>query len=313
MRRIFPEDYVSLPRHQLRSGKASLRDGRGDDLKGFCQRNFGTADASGLANLYELLYANGSHLRLPLKAFAEIIGQPKKGVLRGAPRHSTVSISTWGLRTEYPEMHLVRDLATAFNSATNLGEQIHEFEGIPVSKAKEIPTRSQIAGLQTHASYNRRMCVLACFNLIEAYVNGVAWDYVESHDISGLSRNRQDLLASGQASILDKIVKIPEIVTGKTPGPLAQDQDPLKTFRDTVKPFRDSIVHASPFSAPARFGGYDKLSRIYELTLDTVRTTVTLTIDIIGLIHRFIGQEGQLPEWFPTRASDGRFEIENLF
>ena len=242
MHPIFPEDYRSLPRRNLQSGKASLRDGRAEEVEEFCKRNFGTTNVRRLAGLYERLYENASQLRLPLKEFADLIGQPQEGVLRGAPRHATIAISPWGLQTEFPEMHLLRDMAIAYNSAFRLDAEIKQHEGISWSKAKQDENRKHIAHLRTQAAFYRRMCVLACFNLVEAYINGVAWDFTESHDISGLSKNKQDVLTSGQASILDKVVKIPEIVTGKSPGPLAQDEDPLKTFKEIIKPFRDSIV-----------------------------------------------------------------------
>jgi hypothetical protein len=313
MRRIFPEDYRLLPRRNLRSGKASLRDGRAEELEGFCERNFGTTNFHRLAGLYERLYEHDSQLRLPLREFAELIGQPHEGVLRGAPRHSTIAISPWGLQTEYPEMHLVRDMAVALNSALALDAEIKQHEGSPWATAKRDEVRKHIiADLQTRAAFHRRMCVLSCFNLIEAYINGIAWDFTQSHDISSLSKNKQDVLTSGQASILDKVVKIPEIVTGLIPGPLSPDTDPLKTFKETIKPFRDSIVHASPFSAQARFGGYDKLSRVYELTLQTARNTVDFTVDIIGRIHRFLGSNGNAPKWLPQRGTDGRFDLEKL-
>jgi len=312
MRRIFPDDYHSLPRRNLRSGKVSLRDGRTEELEGFCERNFGTTDMRRLAGLYERLYENDSQLRLPLKEFATLIGQPQEGILRGAPRHSTIAISPWGLQTEYPELHLVRDMAVAFNSAVTLDAEIKEHQGTSWSEAKQDEARKHIADLHTRDAFHRRMCVLSCFNLIEAYINGVAWDFTESHDISGLSKNKQDVLTSGQTSILDKVVKIPEIVTGKSPGPLTQDKDPLKTFKEIIKPFRDSIVHASPFSAPARFGGYDKLSKVYELTLQTARSTIDLTVDIIGRIHRFLGGNGNFPQWLPPRGADGKFEVGKL-
>jgi hypothetical protein len=312
MRRIAPEVYHSKPRRQLRSGVASLRDGKTVQLAAWCEENFGTKNFHRLAGLYERLYENKSHLRLPLKEFASLIGQPQEGVLRGAPRHSTIAISPWGLQTEYPEMHLVRDMAVAFNTAVTLDAEIKQHEGTSWAKAKQAEVRQNIADLRTRAAFHRRMCVLSCFNLIGAYINGVAWDFTESHDISGLSKNKQDVLTSGQASILDKVVKIPEIVTGKSPGPLTQDNEPLKTFKEIIKPFRDSIVHASPFSAPARFGGYDKLSKVYELTLQTARGTVDLTVDIIGRIHRFLAGDGNSPQWIPPRSTDGKFEVEKL-
>jgi hypothetical protein len=311
MRRIFHEDYRSLPRRNLRSGKESLRDGRVGELEGFCKKNFGTTDVANLATLYERLYEHDSHLRLPLTEFAALIGQPKEGVLRGAPSHATVAISPWGLQTEYPELHLVRDMAVAFNSAISLDAEIKQHEGTPWAMAKQDEVRKHLADLLTQSAFHRRMCVISCFNLIEAYINGVAWDFTESHDVSSLSQAKQDVLTSGQASILEKVVKIPEIVTGMSPGPLSKDKEPLKTFREIIKPFRDSIVHASPFSAPARFGGYDKLSKVYELSLQTTSSTVDLTVDIIERIHRFV-TNGASPQWLPGRCADGKFEIEKL-
>src|SRR5437867_458094 len=77
-----------------------------------------------LAGLYEQLYEHGSQVRLTLREFAALIGQPKEEVLCGAPRHATVAISPWGLHTEYPEMHLVRDMAVAFKSAVTLDAEI---------------------------------------------------------------------------------------------------------------------------------------------------------------------------------------------
>lgn len=112
-------------------------------------------------------------------------------------------------------------------------------------------------------------------------------------------------------AFLKKVVKIPEIVTGMSPGPLAKDKEPLKTFREIIKPFRDSIVHASPFSAPASFGGYDKLSKVYELSLQTTSNTVDLAVNIIERIHRFV-TSGSSPQWLPSRGADGKFEIDKL-
>ena len=313
LRSIFPADYYSEPRRSLRSGVASLRDGRTDEIERFCETNFGTRDVRKLAGLYEPLFQHGSCLRLPLKEFAVLVGQPQDGVLRGAPRHSTIVISSWGLQTEYPEMHLVRDMAFAFNSALSLDTEIRRHEGTSWTRAKQDEVRKQIADSLTRAALYRRMCVLSCFNLIEAYINGVAWDFAESHDISSLSKSKQDVLKSGQSSLLNKVVTVPEIVTGQSHGPLTLDKDPLKTLKDIIKPFRDSIVHASPFSAPDRFGGYDKLSRVYELTLETTRSAVDLTVDVIRRIYRFLGGDGDGPLWLPPRDTDGRFDEKRLY
>jgi hypothetical protein len=289
-----------------------LGDGRAEELAAFCQRNFGTNQCDRLAGLYERLYIHGSDIRLPLKEFATLIGQPEGRVLRGAPRHCTICISPWGLQTEYPEMHLMRDIGIALNAAIALDDEIKQHNPTPWAKAKQAATRKVVADLQSRAAFHRRMCVLSCFNLVEAYINGLAWGFTESHDLSALSKNKQDLLTSGQASILEKVVKIPEIVAGKSPGPLSQDNAPLKTFKEIIKPFRDSIVHASPFSAPTRYGGYDKLSKVYELTLETTRETADLTIEIIGHVHQFVGGKGDALEWIPPRGTDGKFDMAKV-
>ena len=135
------------------------------------------------------------------------------------------------------------------------------------------------------------------------------WKFLYNQDISILSKNKQKILTEAQQSILDKLVKIPPIVTNKSPGPLEQSLDPLKTFKETIKPFRDSIVHASPFAAPERFGGYEKLSKIYELNSETVKQAVNITLDIIGKIHKFIGGNDFLPQWIPSQRDDRTFKI----
>lgn len=310
MRPIFPEDYQSLPRRNLRSGKQSLRDGRQDELKDFCRDNFGTSDFKRLSALYERLYENSSRLRLPLQEFAEIVGQPPSDVLRGAPRHSTIALSPWGLQTEYPEMHLARDLGLAYNDALDSHQDSKQHDGVSWKRAKGQATRDVLAAALRRGKYSMRMCLLSCFNLVEAYINGVAWEYVQTVGTTGLSKRQEDLLTKGQASLLDKLIKVPAIVKDQDSGPLSKDQDPLAKFRDLVKPYRDSVVHASPFSALERFGGYDKLQRVYELEIATATTAVELTLTIISSIHEFLGAGKGLPFWLPSRDSDGRFIME---
>lgn len=200
-------------------------------------------------------------------------------------------------------MHLARDLALSYNDALDAEDVRRRHGTVSWRKAKEEEFRRPLAAALRRGKFSMRMCLLSCFNLTEAFISGVAWEFVQSGGVAGLPKNQQDLLTKGQASLLDKLAKVPAIVKGRDPGPLTKDQDPLSTFRDVVKPFRDSIVHASPFSAPERFGGYDKLERVYELEMPTVTTAVDLTLEIIGSIHEFIGNGSGLPAWMPSRGA----------
>jgi len=203
-------------------------------------------------------------------------------------------------------------LAVSFNEMVEIEEhRLTSYRTRTWRDRKEQKTRIEIADLIRRSEANQRACVLSCFNLVEAYINGLAWDYVQTHDISGLSKDNRNVLAESErpVNIIDKLVKIPRLVAGRDTGPLHQTRDPLRSFVEVIKPYRDAIVHASPFAAPEKFGGYDKLSKIYELNLSTVRRAVDITIAVIGEIHRFIGGNGNLPVWVLPRKDDGTFVI----
>ena len=81
----------------------------------------------------------------------------------------------------------------------------------------------------------------------------------------------------------------------------------LNAFLDVIKPFRDSLVHPSPFSAPEKFGGYDKLRLLYRIDFDTGLLTANLLVLLVELIHSHIYIEvDNLPEWF----TDLKQEVE---
>ncbi|MFQ5671448.1 MAG: hypothetical protein ACE5G9_00005, partial [Nitrospinales bacterium] len=132
----------------------------------------------------------------------------------------------------------------------------------------------------------------------EAYLNGIAWEYVSQNtSLDGLSKNEQNLIRdSSQVSLRKKIIKYPEIISGK---PLWDDDEPdVKKFLETMKPFRDSLVHPSPFSVTEKFGGYDKLKIIYRLDLKEAKETAKMVFKLISKIHFHIkGENAEIPKW----------------
>jgi len=58
-------------------------------------------------------------------------------------------------------------------------------------------------------------------------------------------------------------------------------------------------MHPSPFSAPEKFGGYDKLEKIYNLDLKAVSKTVEGVIEIIEKIESMKGKAAPIPIWLP--------------
>ncbi len=306
MRRIVVDDYSELPRRNLKAGQRDVKTRR-KEVDDFCRQNFVGASLKKLAAFYQVVYDHGSPFRLPLTDFVSRVGEPRDGRLKGAPLHSTVCISPWGLQTEFPEMHLGQDLAVAYNSALDLNRQIGNLEGQRLGWSETKKRKSEIAALFSEKKYHMRTCLICCFNLLEAYINGLAWEYRQREDVTHLSNSQKKMLEGDQTSILKKLVEVPKIVAGTEKAPLSTGQPPLADLRDLVKPFRDSIVHASPYSAPEQFGGYDKLSKVYSLEFETVEAAVGLSLGIIGIIHRFAGGEGESPQWLPKREEDGRF------
>jgi len=136
------EDYALKPRRELKAEVTALRQSLQAELHKFCQRNFVGVNPENLADLYEDIVAHGSQYRLPLSEFIERVGQPRPGVLKGAPAHATVHLSPWGLQTEYPEMHLARDLALAYNDALDAHRDSQRHDGVSWKRAKEQETRA---------------------------------------------------------------------------------------------------------------------------------------------------------------------------
>lgn len=180
--------------------------------------------------------------------------------------------------------------------------ELKKYDGMEQRKVQQ--SRDKIKILLREQGFAVRSLVIGCFNLMEAYLNGLAWDFVQVHGTDGLSNRRRGLLDdSASVSIRDKLLKYPEAITGRR---LWQPPDSyLNDFLDTVKPFRDSLVHPSPFSAPGKFGGHDKLRLFYRIDHDTAIMTVRLLVNLIAKIHAHVFQgHRNSPRWLEEIASE---------
>jgi len=129
--------------------------------------------------------------------------------------------------------------------------------------------------------------------------------YVQKNGIEHLSAKRQKEIKDTKLS--RKLRIYPEIISGRK---FEIDNDEtISGFVETLKPYRDSLVHASPFSVPERFGGHDKLRLFYRVDYDTAIATAESLVYIIRRIHEHIDQDNSsLPIW----AQDLETEIESI-
>lgn len=286
-------DLNTLPRRQLKSGKADVKRRLSTELEKFCKKNFKGMTQRRLSDMYEEIKAFRG-LEMPLLEFERRFAPIHEDVLKGDPAHLTVSISLWGLQFRIPEADLAKDIMEAVDLAANAQEQLRQFEASP--HAELLRNQTKIASLVRKKMFASRSGVITCFNLMEAYLNGIAWDYLRTADTTGLSNRTLKLLEdSSTASIREKLHKYPEIIAGTSPW--SMDDADLAQFLDVVKPFRDSLVHPSPFTAPEKFGGYDKLRLLYRTDKETTDLAASSTAKLVLKIHKHIRPGKPLPSW----------------
>jgi hypothetical protein len=289
------EDLESLPRRMLKSGKADVKKRLSKEIQQFCNKNFLQMDQNKLSSLFIKIKSNIG-LEMPLEDFEREFAKINPKIIHGHPRHSTVVFSLWGLQFQFPEDHLAKDVIEALSLTRQATKALDKYKEFSHSTAKE--KRDDISILERKKLFAARMCLLSCFNLVEAFINGLAWDFSqEPSKMALLSEKKKKLIRD--VSIRDKLLKYPEIIVGR---PLWKEHDePLNSFLLHVKPFRDSLVHPSPFNAPEKFGGYDKLQYLYRIDSNKAEETASITKELIKkLIEHIYGQTTVKPAWFKS-------------
>jgi len=288
-------NFMSLPRRNLKAGSRDVKRNLSKKIKNFHKKNFSNYTDDKTYPLWSEIEKKEG-LYLPLKDFESKFFSFQEAVVKDIPRHSTVAISLWGLHFEFPEDQFSKDIVQSLKFAKTTEKQLEKFKAYTHPRLKK--EEDQLVELLREHGFACRSCFLACFYFIEAYLNGIAWEWVgKQSDLKKLSKKKQSMiLDTNQVALKNKITKYPEIITGK---PLWADDDPiLYTFLSDLKPFRDSLVHPSPFSVPEKFGGYDKLAKCYDLKLKETKQMVNITYGLISKIHQHIkGTEAPTPSW----------------
>ena len=274
-------DLSSLPRKQIKAGYADVRKRLTKEIRSFCERNFVDMTLDKLSLLFEDIKTYRG-IEVPLRNFEDEYSSINPTVRKGLPEHATVDISLWGLQFRYPEDDLAKDIVEGLKLARQAQAKLDPYQGLPHTELERV--RGTIASLIRRKLYTSRTCILSCFNLVEAYLNGLAWAFCQTGRQKSLSKRKQNMIIdTGRTTIRNKIIKYPEIISGKI---LWHEEDePVESFLNVVKPFRDSLVHPSPFSVPEQFGGYDKLKTLYSIDVGTAEFASKVSCQIIVKIH----------------------------
>lgn len=285
-------DLQTLPRRNRKAAKSDVNKRLSKEIKRFCSNNFIGMNEDKLAELYDMIRDHRG-LEIPLNDFATQYAEIKSEVLKGIPQHCTVSISLWGLQFRFPEQFLSNDIIQAIKQMRDADERLKPFR---MKAHRELRnSKASISQLLQVLDWCSRVCLLSCFNLVESYLNGMAWAFAkDATKFSRLSVRQQKLLQDGQ--IKEKLLKYPEIIGGI---PLWDEHHELvRAFLQNIKPFRDSLVHASPFSAPERFGGRDKLEYLYRIDATKAQEAASVaSMILLSLFKHIHGPEASSPEW----------------
>lgn len=168
-------DLEGLPRSTLKVGQYDVKRRVSKNIKKFCDANFYGMTEEILNELFEDIKSLRG-LEIPLNDFQEKYARIKPRTLAGIPPHSTVRISLWGLRFEYPEHHLADDISCALANAIKYDKYLNAWKQKQHFDLRN--KESEIAHNIRLKKYHSRMTLMSCFNLVEAYFNSLAWDFL---------------------------------------------------------------------------------------------------------------------------------------
>ncbi|MDH5559842.1 MAG: hypothetical protein OEY59_03215 [Deltaproteobacteria bacterium] len=282
--------HENLSRRQWKSGAKDVKRRLSAEIKKFCSQNFEGMSIEHLSELFEEIKAK-RRLELPVHEFESKYAKIKGRVISGNPAHSTIVFSLWGLQFKSPEDHLAKDVIQAISSLLEAEEFLGNFNKKQHAQIKN--EKEKIADYISKSSFSARMAIIVCSSLVEAFLNGLSWEFCRTtENLAELSNNKKKLLKDG--SFREKLQKYPEIFTGR---PLSEkDSETVETFLAEVKPYRDSLMHPSPFIGDEKYGGQDKTMNFYAIDSKLAFSTVSKTILLIAMIYSHINMNHQ--KWF---------------
>jgi len=193
-----------------------------------------------------------------------------------------------GAGIRHPEYHLASDMALLYNLFLDSEQLGTHFE---------------------HSQSLGRNVILTCFNLLEAFITGLAATFVWENPNAPRDAIQQlkGFGADGRYLNLrldEKFEGYPALIAGKSGWSI--NQPPFEDLFARVKSQRNAMTHPSMPFQPADKARIQNESRFHDITLDGVREIVGLTGDAICRVWQFVHGKPK-PSWLRLRQEDGRF------
>ncbi|MGO9864149.1 MAG: hypothetical protein ACLPLR_11115 [Terriglobales bacterium] len=206
------------------------------------------------------------------------------------------------------EATLYEDMALAYNAAKEIEPAV-------------TGTRSATADLDSkkHAMH-MRTAVLSAFYFVEAYLNGIAFDFYYRNEQKLSMEEKEQLLewnfGKNQRSFVSferTILNYPKIIMRKKHPPLTTtNSKELKVLMGDAKEFRDSIVHQSPKTDDV-LKTPEKVVWMMSLRMGHVTEVVDAAVGFVRELNALLGKEGIPLDWLCSRDQEaGTFPPESF-
>ena len=200
-----------------------------------------------------------------------------------------------------PEASLYEDMCVAYNGAVRCGELASAMEvPVPAPKLRDCFLRT---------------AVLSAFYFVEAYLNGVAFDYQSRHANNISPQDTRLLLEWDQQAnrekwitLKEKIQAYPKIILGLQHPPLTEtNSEEMKLLISTAKEVRDAIVHQAPRPNPLTKEVGPKVKSFMHLRSGDTTEIVDAAISLVQRLNEILGQNGIMLDWLVGRDATGKF------
>jgi hypothetical protein len=271
-----------------------------------------SAPVSTLLTLLEEMEAAppGQSTLIPLYMWGRLFKDgkyPFKG-MDNWPVHARIALDASGLlysRSRHPEVYLLEatmfeDMASVFNIAK------HEYETAKSSTADKRILKRQSALC--------RSAIIAAIHFVESYVNGIAVDYVVTHESVIDPDNKSKLLdwdfvqnRPRYLSLRDKILRYQSIILQVRHAPLQETNSPeIKIIIEKAKLIRDSIAHPSPAIDPKTMDA-EKERAVLGVNFIQTESVIDAAVTLVRRLEDTVyGNQKQL-FWLYDRNEEGVF------
>lgn len=238
----------------------------------FISNNFDSCGYDELARLCDAV-KSGSGLYLRLDEFEKRFFPLAERVKRQFPFYAHVSISTYGLKFEFPEHHFLRDIETSLPELLDTRSRMIPFMR-PDDNTKH--KSDLVAGLVARERFLSRSIVSATFSLVEAFLSGLFFTAVHTRSFGYIRCDDEFFKYAStkeSAPLKDRFDRIIRFVSAETEN---VNNEPFNTFIEDGKRYRDAIHHTTPFGRKDIEPG-GRLTALYEINCEIALRCVELS------------------------------------